>query len=165
MTKKNIKILAIDPGMRNIGVAILDGQKLLYYSVKTIERKKNSAEVLKEAREIISQLIDDFKPQVMAIEKTHFAYKKKKSWINLLVKQIKALRRKRRLTVEEYSTNTIRKIICNNGRASKEDVAKVLVTKYPELKIYLKQDKKWKEKYWRNVFDAVAVGVSYQSLK
>ncbi|OGL45860.1 MAG: hypothetical protein A2149_00265 [Candidatus Schekmanbacteria bacterium RBG_16_38_11] len=63
------------------------------------------------------------------------------------MKQIKVLGKSRRLKVEEYSTNTIRKILCNNGRAGKEDVAKVLSLQYPELAIYLKQDRRWKEKH------------------
>jgi len=37
-------------------------------------------------------------------------------------------------------------------------VAKVIVASYPELKVYLTQDRAWKEKYHQNMFDAVALG-------
>jgi hypothetical protein len=38
-------------------------------------------------------------------------------------------------------------------------VARVVVAKYPELKVYLTQDRAWKEKYHQNMFDAVALGM------
>jgi hypothetical protein len=30
---------------------------------------------------------------------------------------------------------------------------------YPELKVYLTQDKAWKERYHQNMFDAVGLGL------
>jgi len=34
-----------------------------------------------------------------------------------------------------------------------------VVAKYPELKVYLTQDRAWKEKYHQNMFDVVALGM------
>jgi len=39
-------------------------------------------------------------------------------------------------------------------------VARVIVSKYPELKVYLTQDRAWKELYHQNMFDAVALGIT-----
>jgi len=58
-----------------------------------------------------------------------------------------------------YAPSTVKKYICGNGRASKEEVARVIVAKYSELKVYLTQDRAWKEKYHQNMFDAVALGM------
>jgi hypothetical protein len=44
-------------------------------------------------------------------------------------------------------------------------VAQVVVAKYPELKVYLNQNRKWQEKYHANMFDAVAVGLMAQIKK
>jgi hypothetical protein len=38
-------------------------------------------------------------------------------------------------------------------------VARVIISKYPELKVYLTQDRAWKEQYHQNMFDAVALGM------
>ena len=35
----------------------------------------------------------------------------------------------------------------------------MMVSKYPELKVYLTQDRAWKERYHQNMFDAVALGL------
>ncbi len=34
----------------------------------------------------------------------------------------------------------------------------VILSKYPEFKVYLTQDRAWKERYHHNMFDAVARG-------
>jgi RNase H-fold protein (predicted Holliday junction resolvase) len=41
-TKKPFKILAIDPGTRYLGIAVLQNQELIYWAVKTIQRLKPS---------------------------------------------------------------------------------------------------------------------------
>jgi RNase H-fold protein (predicted Holliday junction resolvase) len=41
MPKNNPKILAIDPGTREMGVAFLDGEKLIYHGVKVKSQTKN----------------------------------------------------------------------------------------------------------------------------
>ncbi len=38
-------------------------------------------------------------------------------------------------------------------------MARVIIASYPELKVYLTQDRAWKGKYHQNMFDAVALGM------
>ena len=40
------------------------------------------------------------------------------------------------------------------------DVAKVISKKYPELRSLVTQDREWKERYWSNLFDSVALGMT-----
>ena len=47
---------------------------------------------------------------------------------------------------------------------NKADLAKVVTTHFPHLKVYLTQDRKWKEKYWQNMFDAVALAMTHRIL-
>jgi len=67
--------------------------------------------------------------------------------------------RRKGLKVLSFVASTVKKAICGNGWARKKEVAKVVVAKYPELKVYLTQDRAWKEKYHQNMFDAVALGM------
>ncbi len=53
--------------------------------------------------------------------------------------------------------NHSKKIICENGKASEEEVARVIISKYPELTVYPTQDRKWKKKYHQNMFGCGAV--------
>ena len=63
--KKNKRVLAIDPGTHYIGVAVLDGTKLVYYGVKTLSNRKSPHDILTEGRNIIRGLIDDYKPKTL----------------------------------------------------------------------------------------------------
>jgi len=154
---KDVKILAIDPGTRTMGVAFMDNRNLIYYGVKQIEGGKSPHKTLKEGRMIILRLINDFKPQVLVVEKAFFANNRNASLLNVFVDEIRAIGRRKKLKVIGYAPNTVKKFICGNGRASKEDVARVIVSRYPELKVFLTQDRKWKEEYHQNMFDAVGL--------
>ena len=159
MSKDNSKILAIDPGTREMGVAFLEAGKLIYYGVKVIKKKKSPHETLKEGRKIILRLIKDFKPKVLVVEKTFFFNNRSASLLNVFVDEIKVIGKRKGLKVISYAPSTVKKFICGNGTASKKEVARVIVSKYPELKVYLTQDRAWKEQYHQNMFDAVALGM------
>ena len=66
---------------------------------------------------------------------------------------------RRELEFVSFAPSTIKKFTCGNGRASKKEVATVVVSKFPELKVYLTQDRAWKERFHQNMFDAVALAV------
>lgn len=159
MTNNNSKILAIDPGIRKMGVAFLDKGKLIYHGVKVIKRGRSPHETLKEARNAILRLIRDLKPRVLAVEKAFFANNRNSALVNVLVDEIRAIGRRKKLIVLSYAPSTVKKYICGNGGASKKEVAKVIVSKFPELNVYLVQDKAWKERHHQNMFDAVAIGI------
>lgn len=159
MSKNNSKILAIDPGTREMGIAFLENGKPIYYGVKVIKKKKSPNETLREGRRIILRLIKDFKPNVLVIEKSFFVNNRNASLLNVFVDEIKAIGKRKRLKVLSFAPSTVKKFICGNGRASKKEVARVVVSKYPELKVFLTQDRAWKEEYHQNMFDAVALGV------
>jgi Holliday junction resolvasome RuvABC endonuclease subunit len=159
MRKNHSKILAIDPGTRQMGVAFLEEGKLIYYGVKVIKKKKSPHETLKEGRKVILRLINDFKPDVLVFEKTFFVNNRSASLLNVFVDEIKAIGKRKGLKVVGYAPSTVKKFTCGNGRASKKEVARVIVSKYPELKVYLTQDRAWKEEYHQNMFDAVALAM------
>lgn len=85
--------------------------------------------------------------------------------LNVLFDEIQAIGRRRGIPVKSLGHSTVKKIVCGNGRASKEEVARVIVSRFPELKVYLTQDRKWKQRYHENMFDAVALGLAYLSIR
>ena len=161
MTKT--KILAIDPGTRAMGVALLQDYKLIYHGVITIPKGKSPHETLLEGRKVILRLIADYKPDVMAVEKTFFANNRNSAILNVFADEIKAIGKRKGLEVYGFAPSTVKKFITGNGRATKLEVAKVVVATYPELKVYLGQDCKYKEEYHLNMFDAVALGIVTQA--
>jgi crossover junction endodeoxyribonuclease RuvC len=153
------RILAIDPGTRLMGVAFLEDGKLVYHTVKVIARGGSPQQTLQRARDAVVRVIHDFEPDTIAVERTFFNQNRNTALLNVLFDEIRALARRKRLTFISFAPSTIKKFICGNGRADKKQVATVVVSKYPELKVYLNQDRAWKERFHQNMFDAVALGI------
>ena len=49
------------------------------------------------------------------------------------------------------------------GWAGKREVAEALSARFPDLRVHLTHDRKWKETYWQNMFDAVALALHHQA--
>jgi len=153
------KILAIDPGTKEMGVAFLEGEKLIYHGVKAIPNEKFPKEKLKEGRKIILRLIKDYEPDVLVVERSFFANNRTASLLHVFINEIRAIGKRKGIKVMSYATSTVRKFICGNGKAGKKELSVVIVSKYPELKVYLSQNKAWKDRYHQNMFDAIALGL------
>jgi len=159
-----MKILAIDPGTREMGAAVLEGGQLVYYGVKTLQGQRNPAEVLRRIQKITTGLIERFRPNCLAIERT-FLIQKSAPLLVVAAEEVKATARQHGLPVYEYAPTTVRKLICNSGRATKQETAKVMARRFPELRAYLEQRTKWEALYYANMFDAVALAVCcYQQI-
>lgn len=142
-----------------MGIAFLDDGKLIYHSVKVIAKGQSPQRTLQRARDAVIRLIDDFDPDIVAVERTFFNQNRNTALLNVLFDEIRSVARRKRLTFVSYAPSTIKKFTCGNGRAGKKQVATVVVSKFPELKVYLNQDRAWKERFHQNMFDAVALGI------
>ena len=158
-SQSSSRILAIDPGTKEMGVAILDDGELLYHDVKMIKKGHSPRVTLDRGRTIVAMLIADFHPDILVIEKTFVGRNRNASLLNVLVDEIQALGARNKLKVLMFAPNVVKKAICGNGWATKAEVAKAVVKRYPELKAYLIRDRKWKERFHANMFDAVALGM------
>jgi Holliday junction resolvasome RuvABC endonuclease subunit len=143
-----------------MGVAVLEDTKLLYHGVAVIKKGRSPHETLERGRSTIIGLIQDFKPEVLVIEKTFIGKNRRLALLNVFADEIKALGRRNGLTVLGYAPNTVKKAITGNGWACKEQVAAAVVARYPELKPYLVHDAKWKRRFHCNMFDAVALALT-----
>src|SRR5256885_498520 len=72
MITKQPRILAIDPGTRHMGVAVLTGHDLHYYTVKDFHRHRPADELLRATRAVILELLRRFQPDVLAYEKAFY---------------------------------------------------------------------------------------------
>jgi crossover junction endodeoxyribonuclease RuvC len=150
MPTQHWRILAIDPGTRFMGIAFLDDGKLVHHGVEVIAKGKSPQQTLQRARDAVVRLIDDFEPNVVAVEKTFFNQNRNTALLNVLFDEIRSVTRRRRLPFVSYAPSSIKKLVCGDGHASKKQVAMAVVSKFPELKVYLTQDRKWKERFHAN---------------
>jgi Holliday junction resolvasome RuvABC endonuclease subunit len=142
-----------------MGVALLEKGQLIYHAVKVVKKGNSPNQTLQNARKVVLRLIADLRPDMLVVEKAFFAKSKNVLLLNVFVDEIKAIARRKGLRLVAFSPSTVKKFICGNGWADKKDVARAIVSKFPELKVYLTQDRAWKERFHQNMFDAVALGV------
>lgn len=158
-TIKDLKILAIDPGTKELGIAVLIGSQLAYYAVKTFKQRQVPHAFLAEVSGFIDSLISDYQPTAMAIEKT-FLIQRDSALLNVAAAEIKHTGRQCGLLVYEYEPMLVKQKICSEtNKPTKRQVADVLTHRFPELAQFLSRPSKWEQLYWAHVFDAVAVGV------
>jgi Holliday junction resolvasome RuvABC endonuclease subunit len=160
MPTKPPTILAIDPGTKEIGVAVLSGPELCYYAVKTIKCRRPPRAMLAEISTCVINLIEDYRPQTLAIEKT-FLIQKSAALLNVAAAEMKQMARGRGLALYEYAPVEVRRLICQSEKATKRETALRIARQFPELARHLNQMTRWGELYWANMFDAVAVGIAH----
>lgn len=157
----NRPILAIDPGTRELGYAVLIGRKLLDHGVIPL-RKLPKERRLQEARVGIGRLVDQHRPGVLVVEKT---YRHPVPWLNDLHRITLSARRIAkawRIGLRTYSPQAVRQSVAGNGKATKAQAAVVVAHRFPQLRMLLTQDRRWKERYWLNGIDAAALAWHHQ---
>ncbi|OGF27502.1 hypothetical protein A2242_04915 [Candidatus Falkowbacteria bacterium RIFOXYA2_FULL_47_9] len=154
------RIIAVDPGARHCGVTIFHGSDIMVSMVRNFQAKAYKDRI-KEVRKVFLSFMGNYAPSVIVIEKPFFFWSERSKYLTGVVNEIKRLSKNAGMEIYEYSPRTVRKAICDDGNATKQDEAKVVYSAYPELKIYLKQDKKYKEIYWGHMFDSVGLGICY----
>ena len=159
--KNKIKILAIKPGTKILGVAILEGENLIFRKIKYIRTKRlKEKEILSKAREIIFKLIKRFQPDIMVVEKITHPLAKGSFLLNNIVKEIRNTAKECKLKICSFSQKEIQKFFCRNEKPTKLKTAEIICSFYPWLyRDYEKEkNKAWfRFKYHLRMFDAVAL--------
>lgn len=158
-------IIAIDPGTRYWGVTVFRGEDIIVSVVKVLSTKGSPRKRLKEVKRVFSSLLEDYAPDILVMEKPFFFWSKQSRLLNVFIEEIKSLAKKEKMKICDFSPRTVRKAVCGNGNASKKDMAKLICSIYPELKIRLNQDRRYKEIYWGHAFDSAGLGVCYLKTK
>ncbi len=116
--------------------------------------------VRRNTRVLLQQLLQDFRPAILAVEENSIGSSRAKSRLHAVVSEARRIGRREQLQVETKAASTVKKFMTSNGRATKDEVARAVARCYPELKAYLRQTAKWRERYHGNMFDAVALAIS-----
>jgi Holliday junction resolvasome RuvABC endonuclease subunit len=149
--------MRIDPGTRLMGVAVLEGEDVLYYGVKELRRMRPAFQRTRATADVITDLIERYQPDVLAFETAYYI---QQTTSPLLERQEREIRRRGKaagLRVIAYSPLYVRQQLCADACVTKHMVAKVLIERFPELGRYRANQTPRSERYWLNMFDALAV--------
>lgn len=162
MIKKPIKILALNPGTRYLGIAIFRGAELRDWGVK-VAGGKWSKEKEKKIKDIILALIDEYKPSILAIKKLNPC--RSSSNLTRLSTKIKSLSRRKGLRVYQYSIGDLKAFFSPKDKINKKNIAEIVTRDYPALCHELRKEKSHKNSYYIRMFEAVTLGlVCYRKL-
>ena len=157
-----MKILGIDPGTATTGFGFitLNKKKICVENFGLIETDKDGspgARLINIHKELRS-LLEEFKPDVMAMERLFFAANAKTA---MRVGQAQGVMlmaaAKSKIEVVEIAPGTIKKMIAGNGRADKKAVQKAL-RKVLGAKV---RSQARKRTHFDNAADALAVALCY----
>lgn len=124
-------VLGIDPGLANTGYGVvqsaggrlvaLDGGVIETAAGLPVERR------LAEIYEAIDALLTEHEPQAMALEELYFGQNVKTAFAVGQARGVVMVAAGRRgLTCESYTPQQVKGAVCGNGRAEKEQVARMV---------------------------------------
>ena len=154
------RILAIDPGRQYLGVALLEGEELLWYAVKTFPGRKILPTLRTQVQQYLTGIVEKYQPEVVAVEEPFYAQSVLSSNLCKLTETVKTWARWKRLRVHSYYPPEVKAFFCRD-RQNKESLAEAMIERYPFLRRYL-TFLPWRRRYWFHVFDAIGLGLMCQ---
>jgi len=155
MPKKILKILAINPGTKYLGIAVFEGPELLDWRIKVIKGKW-SKEKQQKIMASVRWFMEQYEPNVLAIKKLHGSRSSKN--LNYLVSRIKQHSKRKGLKIYQYSIKELEAFFFGKAKANKNKLVEILTSKYPFLVHEFNKENANKNSYHIRVFEAVALG-------
>jgi Holliday junction resolvasome RuvABC endonuclease subunit len=163
MNHRHPTILALDPGTRDLGFALLHGKSLRASGVLPL-RHLPPTRRLGRVRDEVKTWIRAYEPDVLVLEHIPNRPLDSRAGLPALGRLLRRLAQRSGLATVSYSAKTARRTVVGDGWAGKPEVARAIAARFPELRVYRGQDRKWKDRYWQNMFDAIALALHHQSL-
>ncbi len=162
MRKNPSTILAIDPGLRELGFVVLSEKRIVASGVRPLFLTPFPSRI-PEARRVLKGLLAAYRPGVVIVERTYAHPTGSLSSVHHLAASLLKVCQRRHVRTVTYPPQTVRKFITGNGNDEKRAAAKVLAARFPELRIHVSNDRIWKTRFWLNLFDALALAVYHRA--
>ena len=143
-----------------MGVAVLEVNDLRYYGVKELRRHRPIFKLARATRTVLDDLIEHHRPTLIAYEASVYTHQLASAMLHAVEREIRRSAKAADLKVVSYEPSYIRQILCGDPWATKQMVAAKLVERFPELAGYRSGQSPRSERYWLNMFDALAVAVT-----
>ena len=149
-------ILAISLKSAQFGVAVFQGERLLFYRIFSFASSVGSAD--RDTRLKILKLIETFAPKVIVVEKFIYPQQKTTRLISAL-ETVETIAKISGTSLIRQSPKAIRTFFSKIDKPTKANAARILARRYPELQRYLDNTSKWQWTYISQIFNAVALGL------
>ena len=153
-----MRVLGIDPGYERLGISIVETANnspkdiLIYSDCLQTSAKLPFTERLLQLGKEIEQIIDEYEPDTLAIEKLYFTNNQKTAMnVSQTIGMLIFIAKSYNLDIFEYTPMQIKVACGGNGRADKKQIMTLL----PHL-ITIDKDIKYDDEY-----DAIATALTH----
>ena len=131
-------ILGIDQGIANMGYSILNDDKLITYGCINTNSNDSLEERFFSIYSQVKILIEEFKPEIICCEKLFYtspkAGNRNKSasiiYTNMITGVLTVLAGEFKIELRQFVPSKVKKAICNDGKAQKDDVISKIKSMY-----------------------------------
>jgi len=161
-------ILGIDPGTKEMGLAVVRGTELVSFGVHTLRNGRRPHDLVGQARRIVLAVIEEHGPDVVAIERPLMLPTKRAAILSVIAQELRGRAEDLGLRVVELTPEAVREAVVGNPRATKIDVAEALVAGdfgqlaalVPRRPARAALGLRPRDRYWLHVFDALGLAVA-----
>lgn len=161
-------ILGIDPGTKEMGLAIIRGTQLISFGVHTLRNGHRPHDLVGQARRIVLAAIEEHGPDVVAIERPLMLPTKRAAILSVITQELRGRAEDLGLRIVELTPEAVRQAVVGNPRATKIDVAEALVAgSFGQLVALVPRRPargalglRPRDKYWLHMFDALGLAVA-----
>lgn len=130
-TEPNLRVLGIDPGLTRCGYAVLDGSGTAVRAVSLgVLRTPTEADLPERLAALwndVQDLLDEFRPQAVAIEQVFFQVNVQTAMsVGQASGLVLALAHRAGCQVAQYPPNQVKEAVTGSGRADKVQVQKMV---------------------------------------
>lgn len=143
------RFLALDPSSRETGWAVFDGEKLLAFGVVPV-MKGTYGQRFSYLEHDLGQLLVRYAFAELAYEGGSWGRFKVPA-LQVAIQTIRSWCREHKIMFYEYAPTAIKRGVTGNGRATKDEVARVIYLQFPEISPGLPS----------HVTDAIGVGICH----
>lgn len=159
MPNNRLTILAINPGTRYIGIAVLRGAVLIEWSVKVVAGPLSQTKRKKIAK-LIDRLISEYEPDIIVTKRLHPS--RASQVLNRICRDIEAAAIADGIMSERYSIQEVEQFFAPGERMNKIHLAELVCKQHPVLHNELNRERDNCNPYYVRMFEAVALGTMVQ---
>lgn len=151
-----MRILAINPGGRHLGIAVFCETELREWSIKILHKPTSKGKV-NIAMGIVEDVIKQYHINKIVIKKLHPS--RSSSNLDRILSALKNYIQKSSIELREYSLDAVEDFLLVSQRKNKMNLMEEVVTRFPFLNRELEMERRNKNHYFIRMFEAVALGI------
>ena len=150
-------ILAVTVGRSRLGIAVFRNGTLTYYGGKSLRQYSSESDRHGAIHKFLHKLFHRYGINSLAMTDLNKQQRHSPAVISV-DSYVRSIAKDSHVTIRKYDAVTVRMMICEKDKPTKDNTAAKLVERYGELGRYHRGANSWERRYYGFVFSAIAIG-------